>query len=116
MKTEQLTSSLLVVQRDILKRRAYAQPYLLRVAQDIEVAIETLKNIKGVDQVDAYETELTISVANGASLISAIAIALNECDITVNELMLRTPTLDDVFLQVTGARLQEDATTKEVTL
>ncbi len=99
-----------------LKRSVGLDVIVARVEGDTGVAIETLKNIKGVDQVDAYEAELTISVTSGASLISAIALALNECDITVNELTLRTPTLDDVFLQVTGTRLQEDATTKEVTL
>lgn len=99
-----------------LKRSVGLDVIVVRAEGNTGAAIETLKNIKGVDQVDAYEAELTISVTNGASLISAIALALNDCDITVNELMLRTPTLDDVFLQVTGARLQEDATTKEVTL
>ena len=28
---------------------------------------------------------------------------------TVNSLTLRTPTLDDVFLQVTGARMEAEA-------
>ena len=95
-----------------LKRAVGLDVIVAKVEGDTEVAIETLKNIRGVDQVDAYEAELTISVPNGASLISAIALALNESDITVNELTLRTPTLDDVFLQVTGTRLQEDAAAK----
>ena len=95
-----------------LKRSVGLDVIVAKVEGDTEVAIETLKNIRGVDQVDAYEAELTISVPNGASLISAIALALNESDITVNELTLRTPTLDDVFLQVTGTRLQEDAAAK----
>ena len=96
-----------------LKRAIGLDVIVAQVEGDAEVAVETLNNIAGVDQVDAYETELTIRVANGASLISAIALALNECDVSVRELTLRTPTLDDVFLQVTGARLQEDARTEE---
>ncbi len=96
-----------------LKRAIGLDVIVAQVEGDAEVAVETLDNIAGVDQVDAYETELTIRVANGASLISAIALALNECDVSVRELTLRTPTLDDVFLQVTGARLQEDARTEE---
>ena len=98
-----------------LKRSVGLDVIVVRAEGDTRVAIETLENIKGVDQVDAYEAELTIRVTNGASLISAIALALNECDVTVNELTLRTPTLDDAFLQVTGVRLQEDAATEEVT-
>ena len=96
-----------------LKRAIGLDVIVAQVEGDTEVAIETLNNITGVEQVDAYETELTIRVKNGASLISAIALALNECDVNVRELTLRTPTLDDVFLQVTGARLQEDARTEE---
>ena len=40
---------------------------------------------------------MTISVSNGAAFISAVALKLNELGITVRELTLRTPTLDDVF-------------------
>ena len=45
--------------------------------------------------------------------------ALDSCGIPVQSLTLRTPTLDDVFLQVTGSHLEPDYTpsdddTKEV--
>ena len=59
---------------------------------------------------EVHGQELTISVANGAALISTVALALNQRGIGVQELTLRTPTLDDVFLQVTGARFQYGAT------
>jgi ABC-2 type transport system ATP-binding protein len=36
-------------------------------------------------------------------------VALNGCDVRVRELTLRTPTLDDVFLELTGNRIQSDA-------
>ena len=36
-----------------------------------------------------------------------MALALDASNIRVGELTLRTPTLDDVFLDVTGARLQQ---------
>ena len=52
---------------------------------------------------------MTVSTGNGAALISAVALKLNELGITVQELTLRTPTLDDVFLQVTGSRFRQDA-------
>jgi ABC-2 type transport system ATP-binding protein len=53
-------------------------------------------------------------VSNGASVISAVALRLNEEGLTVEELTLRTPTLDDVFLHVTGVRFQDDGTGQEV--
>ena len=77
-------------------------------------AVERLGAIEGVQQVDAYESELSIGVTNGAAHISAVALALSEAGVAVRELTLRTPTLDDVFLQVTGARLQEDAGESEL--
>jgi ABC-2 type transport system ATP-binding protein len=53
--------------------------------------------------------EVVISVANGAAAISPVAVALAEAGVQVEGLTLRTPTLDDVFLHITGGRLQEDA-------
>ena len=92
-----------------LKRSVGLDVIVARVDGSADAAIERLNAIEGVQQVDAYESELSVSVANGASLVSAVALTLNECSVSVQELTLRTPTLDDVFLQVTGARLQEDA-------
>ena len=50
-----------------------------------------------------------MSVANGATAISPVAVALAEAGVVVEGLTLRTPTLDDVFLRLTGGRMQEDA-------
>ena len=51
--------------------------------------------------------ELTVSATNGAAVIADVAVALKGSGVTVQTLTLRTPTLDDVFLQVTGAHLAE---------
>ena len=40
---------------------------------------------------------------------AGVAVALNGCGVPVRSLTLRTPTLDDVFLQVTGSTLAESA-------
>ena len=47
-------------------------------------------------------------------MISDVAIALNQSGVKVREILLRTPTLDDVFLQVTGERMQIGDTPEEV--
>ena len=80
------------------------------------IAAEALKSIKQVDGVEAHDQELTISVGNGAALLSAVALALNQQGIDVQEITLRTPTLDDVFLQVTGERLQDGASAQQQAL
>ena len=71
-------------------------------------ALEALQSLPNVDAVDAHDSELTVSSGNGAALVSAVALKLNEMGVGVRELTLRTPTLDDVFLQVTGSRLQRE--------
>ena len=73
-------------------------------------ALEALPNVEGVE---AHESELTVSSGNGAALVSAVALKLNEMGVGVRELTLRTPTLDDVFLQVTGSRLQREEAGQE---
>ena len=45
------------------------------------------------------------SVADGSASISPVAVALAGCGVKVLELTLRTPTLDDVFLELTGNRI-----------
>ena len=70
--------------------------------------VASLKAIPSVDAVDAHDSELTVSTGNGAALVSGVALKLNELGVGVRELTLRTPTLDDVFLQVTGSRLQRE--------
>ena len=80
------------------------------VSSDALAALEALPN---VDAVDAHDSELTVSSGNGAALVSAVALKLNELGVGVRELTLRTPTLDDVFLQVTGSRLQREEAGQE---
>ena len=70
--------------------------------------IASLEALASVDAVDAHDSELTVSTGNGAALVSGVALKLNELGVGVRELTLRTPTLDDVFLQVTGSRLRQD--------
>ena len=62
----------------------------------------------GVDKVVAGRDELVVHAGDGAAVMSPVALALHGCGVTVSSLTLRTPTLDDVFLQFTGAHLQDD--------
>ncbi len=68
-----------------------------------------VSDVDGVVDVDASGGELIIHVVNGAAHISDVALALNAHNVQVTELTLRTPTLDDVFLSVAGARMEQDA-------
>jgi len=67
----------------------------------------TVSDVRGVTGVDPYGGELTIRTADGASALSPVAVALNSCDVEVRDLSLRTPTLDDVFLEVASTHMRE---------
>ena len=96
-----------------LKRARGADLIVARLEGDAAEATEALAGIPSVSGIETHGNEITISVSNGASLISAVALRLNEMGLAVQELTLRTPTLDDVYLQVTGARFQSDVTAPE---
>jgi ABC-2 type transport system ATP-binding protein len=68
----------------------------------------TLESVEGLEEVEAVGDEVVISVTNGAKAISPVAVAVSEAGIVVEGLTLRTPTLDDVFLHVTGERMGID--------
>ena len=92
-----------------LKRARGSDLIVARLDGDMEEAVAALNSVPQVQRVETHEQEVTVSVANGATVISAVALALDRRGVNVQELTLRTPTLDDVFLQVTGSRLQEGA-------
>ncbi len=97
---------------DELKRARGSDLIVARLEGDAGMAVEALAGIPSVSSIEAHESEITISVGNGASVISAVALRLNESGLAVQELTLRTPTLDDVFLQVTGSRFQSDGSSQ----
>ena len=92
-----------------LKRARGSDLIIAKVDGDADAAVEALMGTGRVSGVEVHGNELTASVGNGAAVISAVALALAQGGIAVQELTLRTPTLDDVFLQVTGERLQDEA-------
>ena len=99
-----------------LKRSIGTDVIITQIEGDSVAAIGAVQGLDGVGEVEAHDGELTICVDNGAALISGVAIALNGSGVKINEVTLRTPTLDDVFLQVTGGRLEVDKELEEATV
>ena len=89
-----------------LKRAQGSDLIIARLEGDASSAVEAIEGIKDVDRVEAHGQELMVRVGNGSAMVSTVALALNQRGIVIKELILRTPTLDDVFLQVAGTRLQ----------
>jgi ABC-2 type transport system ATP-binding protein len=95
---------------DELKRSVGADVIIARVDGDAAHLRPIVEALDGVQSVEAHGNELVIATDNGSAAISPVAVALNDCDVTVRDLTLRTPTLDDVFLDLTGSHIEpEDA-------
>ncbi len=71
-------------------------------AETAHQAVTVLPDVEGVDVLDG---ELTVAVSDGAAAVAPLAVALEACGVRVRDLTLRTPTLDDVFLELTGNRI-----------
>ena len=93
-----------------LKRSIGSDVIIARVAAGTAGDVATVVDrVQEVERVETSGDEVVMSVANGATAISPVAVALAEAGVVVEGLTLRTPTLDDVFLRLTGGRMQEDA-------
>ncbi len=90
---------------DELKRSVGTDVIVVGVDGDPAEAASVVEGVDGVDHVDVHGQEITASVEDGAATISPVAVALSGCSVTVRDLTLRTPTLDDVFLELTGNRI-----------
>ncbi len=89
-----------------LKRAVGADVIVVDLApRDIARAAEVAQEVDGADGVTAGRRGITISAANGAGLVGAVAVALAGADVHPTALTVRTPSLDDVFLQATGYRM-----------
>jgi len=98
---------------DELKRSVGADIIIARVDGEAAPLCPAIQGLAGVQSVEAHGNELVIATDNGSAAVSAVAVALNGCDVAVRDLTLRTPTLDDVFLELTGSHIEREDTTEE---
>ena len=98
---------------DDLKHSIGSDVIIVTVEGDPDKAAQICADVRDVENVENFGGELTVSVKEGPKVIGPVAIALEQSGIHVQELTLRTPTLDDVFLHYTGARLEVDADANE---
>jgi ABC-2 type transport system ATP-binding protein len=88
------------------------------VGQDLIVAdvvgydasfVRTLEKLDGVDTVTADPGRIIVSTSDGPAGLSPVALALSGTSLEVKSLTLRTPTLDDVFMELTGSHIAAGA-------
>ena len=79
-------------------------------AEDIGTAREVLERVAvGPVTVDEHTRRLTAPVRGGAGVLIEALRELDTAEIAVLDVGLRRPTLDDVFLTLTGHRAEDDA-------
>jgi ABC-2 type transport system ATP-binding protein len=91
---------------DELKRTIGRDVVVAQIEGDVAAACVALEALPDVESVRTAGEELTAVVSDGPAAVPGIAVALNEiAHVRVTQLSFRRPSLDDVFLEVTGARI-----------
>jgi len=93
-----------------LKRSIGTDVIIARVEGEAAEVRNLVDAIPGILGVEAHGHELVISTENGSAAISPVAVALAAGEARVRDLTLRTPTLDDVFLELTGTHIERHQT------
>ena len=93
---------------EALKRTVGTDVIVAKVGETAPAALEAVRAVAGVEEVVGRGDEVMVHAGDGAAAMSPVALALHGSGTRVLSLTLRTPTLDDVFLQLTGAHLQAD--------
>jgi ABC-2 type transport system ATP-binding protein len=90
-----------------LKRSVGNDVIVAQVDGRVVESRRAVENLAGVRSVDVRGDELMVTADDGAATIGSVAVALNAVS-PVRHLTLRTPTLDDVFLELTGNRIERE--------
>lgn len=97
---------------DQLKRQVGGERLEVTVspASSLDLALETLRPVgQGDVRVDADRRRVVVPVSHGSRLLADAVRELDAAGIEVDDLALRRPTLDDVFLALTGHAAEDAA-------
>ncbi|MGW2919558.1 ATP-binding cassette domain-containing protein [Streptomyces angustmyceticus] len=86
---------------------------VVHAAEHLTVADEVLRGFgKGEGTVEPHTRKLTIPVSGGAKLLAEVIRELDARGVEIDDIGLRRPTLDDVFISLTGhaAEAEENGT------
>ena len=79
---------------------------------DIGRAAQVLSGESGSDAtIDDHVRKITVPAKGGARRLAQVVRDLDEAQITIDDIALRRPTLDDVFLTLTGHQAEEEKVT-----
>jgi len=70
---------------------------------EIDAVVTAVRAVRGVESVTVEGSTLALQTSDGPRVLSPVAVALGSSRLEVTSLTLRTPTLDDVFRELTGS-------------
>jgi ABC-2 type transport system ATP-binding protein len=73
---------------------------------DVEGALATLKGLNDIRELQTRDNDVTLYVSDGGSRVAEVVRALDAAGISLHQLELSEPTLDQVFLKHTGEHLR----------
>ena len=77
---------------------------------DVPAAVEALRPLCADDcKVREKDRLVTLPISDGARLVPAVVRAMDAAGVEIDDLAMRRPTLDDVFLNLTGHRAEQPA-------
>jgi ABC-2 type transport system ATP-binding protein len=89
-----------------LKREVGDDLIVAEVDGHDENALDQLRALGAVTEVTRHGDRIVVATPDAAATISAVALQLNRTDLAVRSLTLRSPTLDDVFRELTGTPME----------
>ncbi len=70
-------------------------------------ALDALGSLEGLEPAWNADGILTVSAPDGAAALGTVAVTLGQVGLQIKSLSMRTPTLDDVFMAMTGSRIEQ---------
>ena len=92
---------------ETLKRSIGSDLIVARVTGEDPDLVDRLRRLDVVGGVSRQDGHLVVSTSDSSSALIPVATELDRSGLRVESLTLRTPTLDDVFAELTGGHLEE---------
>ncbi len=92
-----------------LKSRISGDLVTIEVADDPAGALAALEGLEGVRETSTSGRVLRVAVDSGGQVLLGIMRAMDAASVPVASIQLARPTLDDVFLTLTGRSLRDDS-------
>jgi len=87
---------------DELKRAVGQDVIVAEVRGHDEGALGALRSLDAVSTATRSGDRIVVAVSDGPAAVSPVALVLGRCGLEVSSITLRSPSLDDVFFELTG--------------